>query len=761
LTEFKRLFGDITLDLTRADAVEGVNFINALLDTEPNRLSPGFRQALHQHTEGHPLFTIELLRAMQERGDLVLDEQGSWVESETLDWATLPARVEAVIEKRMARLEKELRDLLAVASVEGERFTAQMVARVQKIAERDVLHALSQELGRRHRLVHEGEELQVAGTGRFLSRFRFTHALFQEYLYQTLSPGERRLLHGEVAVALESLYGDQADGIAAQLAHHYVEAGRRAKAIEYSLRAGHQARLSYANQEAITFFQRGLALLDESPAEGLWDSRRLEALKGLGEVFHSMGEVKEAEKHLREAIALGKEIGVGPRELVHLYWWLGEAIFWQVRAVEVVPIAEEGMALLGEDTETLEAAMMNQHFAIARLQTGDEDVFREVTERTSEFIERLPYTEQLMPAFIHIVLRYKLDKDVEEALKWLEILEKKATPRHDLKALGSVRSSTAHNSRFHGDWNGAISLYRQALGYFAKIGDAKRQNPCELSLGEVYLALGDLQKAEAYALGGFESRTALGRKDEIAWRYELMGQISLCQGAWERAIDVLKKALQVRREIGVALGEARVSLYLGRVYLAQRDRREAIRLFKKTVNLVGSHASWETALARANALSGLEGAYQDPKAFRASCRRFRKEYRFRNSQFVNWYLEPAEPLDLPNSLVRDDFVRPLSSDWVWEDRFGDCSFTTGNGLEVRAANGRNLFHLNSSAPRLLRLAPEETDWAAQTVCTAVSNKVPAIGGLVFWSDEQNYIWLDGAGGVSGKLSLGVTWRIEM
>ena len=40
-------------------------------NTEPNHLSTSFRQALYQHTEGHPLFVVELLRDMQERGDLV------------------------------------------------------------------------------------------------------------------------------------------------------------------------------------------------------------------------------------------------------------------------------------------------------------------------------------------------------------------------------------------------------------------------------------------------------------------------------------------------------------------------------------------------------------------------------------------------------------------------------------------------------------------------------------------------------------------
>ncbi|NIO72144.1 MAG: hypothetical protein GTN71_24745, partial [Anaerolineae bacterium] len=91
----------------------------------PNRLGVAFREMLYRQTRGHPLFTIELLRGLQERGDLVQDPEGRWVEGPALDWETLPARVEAVIAERIGRLAEPLRAALRVASVEGEVFTAE------------------------------------------------------------------------------------------------------------------------------------------------------------------------------------------------------------------------------------------------------------------------------------------------------------------------------------------------------------------------------------------------------------------------------------------------------------------------------------------------------------------------------------------------------------------------------------------------------------------------------------------------------------
>ncbi|MGD2178298.1 MAG: BTAD domain-containing putative transcriptional regulator, partial [Anaerolineae bacterium] len=79
LYEFRRTFGDVRVDLDRVDAAEGRRFVDALLDTEANRLEEGFRSALYRRTAGHPLFTIELLRAMEERGDLLKDQNGRWI----------------------------------------------------------------------------------------------------------------------------------------------------------------------------------------------------------------------------------------------------------------------------------------------------------------------------------------------------------------------------------------------------------------------------------------------------------------------------------------------------------------------------------------------------------------------------------------------------------------------------------------------------------------------------------------------------------
>jgi DNA-binding SARP family transcriptional activator len=260
VNKLKRRFGDLEVDLSQA---EDSQFADAYLDTEPNQLGEAFRQVLCRQTRGQPLFTVELLRDMQARGDLVRDTRGHWVEGSSLDWDTLPERVEAVIAERTDRLPERLYEALAIASVEGDTFTAEVLARVQGVSEHEMVRWLSDKLERVHRLV-SAQGVQQKGHGR-VCLYRFRHILFQKYLYQQLSQAERAYLHQAIGIALEELYEEQASAIAVRLARHFQEAGMAEKAIDYLRQAGERAARLSAHQEAVAHFRRGLRWLETLP----------------------------------------------------------------------------------------------------------------------------------------------------------------------------------------------------------------------------------------------------------------------------------------------------------------------------------------------------------------------------------------------------------------------------------------------------------------------------------------------------------------
>ncbi|NIM96314.1 MAG: AAA family ATPase [Anaerolineales bacterium] len=295
LAEFKLQFGDIWLDLSHLDPAEDRRFVDAFLDTEPNQYSEAFREVVYQHTEGHPLFTAELMQAMQERGELLWNPEGYWSEGSTIKWDELPVRVEGLIEERIGQIEPELQEILSAASVEGDVFTSQVISRLLSIEERQLVQKLSQILEKRHRLIREREELLIGG--RQHTRFQFTHKLYQQYLYDKLGIAERRLFHREVALVLEERYEGCAEEIAVQLAHHWEQAGEMEQALPYLLHAGDQSRMAYAYDEAADYYHRALNVLKEQREY----QAAARTLMKLGLTHHTVFRFKDA----REAYEAG------------------------------------------------------------------------------------------------------------------------------------------------------------------------------------------------------------------------------------------------------------------------------------------------------------------------------------------------------------------------------------------------------------------------------------------------------------------------
>lgn len=84
------------------------------LESESNALGTVFRKALYTQTGGNPLFIVELLRDLQERGIIEKDDRIQWVENGGLNWDTLPAKIEGVVQGRIGRLDDEVSEPLSI-----------------------------------------------------------------------------------------------------------------------------------------------------------------------------------------------------------------------------------------------------------------------------------------------------------------------------------------------------------------------------------------------------------------------------------------------------------------------------------------------------------------------------------------------------------------------------------------------------------------------------------------------------------------------
>jgi len=258
-------------------------------------LTPSEAATLYAETEGNPFFVVEMMR-----GNLITDTKAPRSPTRDVD---LPLGVQAVIQRRLDHLTPEARAVLAVAAVIGRSFSFGLLLRATAISEDALLNVLD-ELWQR-RIVRE----QEADT------YDFTHDKLRVMTYAGLSASRKRTLHRRIAEALETEAAQNLDLVSGQIAMHYEQGYLPLQAARFYERAAVSARRLYANETAIGYYKRALALLDgRSEAAHLCDQ--------LGEILHVLGRYDEARGFWERALSM---IGSDRLARAELYRKLGNA----------------------------------------------------------------------------------------------------------------------------------------------------------------------------------------------------------------------------------------------------------------------------------------------------------------------------------------------------------------------------------------------------------------------------------------------------
>jgi DNA-binding winged helix-turn-helix (wHTH) protein/tetratricopeptide (TPR) repeat protein len=216
-----------------------------------------FVRALHERTDGVPLFVSSVMTEVMERtaDDAAVEAQ--------LAAMAVPESLAAIIDHYIAKLDNEPRALLSAAAVCGVEFRVDTVALA---LERDVT-SLAEAC---EALVREQVWLiaprTVAGDEAAERPYAFRHALFRQVLYERTSPATRTHLHRKVGAALERERSAGVPVAAAELAMHFDRARQPMTALRYYAEAAEAALLHFSPASSISLTERASALLQQAPA---------------------------------------------------------------------------------------------------------------------------------------------------------------------------------------------------------------------------------------------------------------------------------------------------------------------------------------------------------------------------------------------------------------------------------------------------------------------------------------------------------------
>ncbi|MFN2244955.1 MAG: ABC transporter substrate-binding protein, partial [Anaerolineae bacterium] len=219
------------------------------------------RDLVVEGAEGNPFYVEELIKMLIEDGVIVVGEDFWRVELERLATVHVPPTLTGVLQARLDSLPAEEKMLLQRAAVVGRLFwdtaVAQLKAKEGSGLDNEQVTALLEAVRNRD-LVFRRERSAFAGAEEYI----FQHTLLRDVTYETVLLNLRRVYHGQVARWLETAAGKRIGEYLGLIAGHYELAGEGEKAAEYLLRAGDQARLAYACQEARGYYHRALPLLE-------------------------------------------------------------------------------------------------------------------------------------------------------------------------------------------------------------------------------------------------------------------------------------------------------------------------------------------------------------------------------------------------------------------------------------------------------------------------------------------------------------------
>ena len=516
IREMVRQYGDIEIRLDQASPSEGRAFIDALLDLEPNRLGEAFRADLYQRTRGHPLFTTELIRSMRQNQNLTLDGGGYWVENRSSPAAPPPARVEAVIDQRLAALTPLQRELLNVASVEGEWFSAEIVANVLGMGAARALESFTHDLGQQHNLIQEQGVLRVRSLS--LNRFQFHHMLIQEYLYSRLDPGEKRRLHRRLADELEKaltesepramIHAEYLDAFGPALLHHSVLGKEWTQAASYAHELAKRARQRYAMREAIAYFEQALHALDDQsePDEALI----FEVLLGWQDAAFNFKPYEDQLRQLTRAEDIARRLRDEPRLIQALHW-----------------IAS---VLLAEGRWSQAGSALTESLSLAE-KLGNE-----------ELTVRPLYFRALMISFA----------DPGESLKWIGMAEELSRKHNDLRTEAVARATEAYVRAQLGESDGYERAIEHARQISNSLGSPLVASDVDLFAAWACLALGSFEQALEFGQRSVEVAIATDNMDCICNGLACLGYTNLQLGRIPEAAAAFEKGIE-RSDISGAM----------------------------------------------------------------------------------------------------------------------------------------------------------------------------------------------------------------
>jgi class 3 adenylate cyclase/tetratricopeptide (TPR) repeat protein len=395
------------------------------------------RDAIRERAEGVPLYAVETVRMLLDRG-LLRQEGSRYVPTGPIEELAVPESLHALIAARLDGLPELERRVVQEASVLGKTFTRGGLAALTGVEPGDLDPVLTSLVRKEMFGVQQDPRSPEHG------QYGFLQSLARKVAYDTMSKHDRKARHLAVARYLEESWGADDDEIVQVVASHYLDAFQAApeaadaaeiksKARETLVRAARRGQSLAAHDEAGRYFVRAAELTDHPAA-------RARLLESAGEEIYLAGRPQEAADHFQRAIDLF-EAESETHAAARVSGRLGIVEWWDFHRIdEAVERVEAAFAQLSGEVHDPDVAFLAAEAARLHYFRGEAALAFERAEFALRAAEWLGLPEVLSQAMNTKALTYFNEGRLEEGrgllLRALDI-----AIQHDLPA-ATVRAYT-------------------------------------------------------------------------------------------------------------------------------------------------------------------------------------------------------------------------------------------------------------------------------------------------------------------------------
>jgi len=481
--------------------------------------------------QGNPFYIEELLNYLR-------DHNISPQDSRALEQLDLPTSLHSLILSRLDQRTESQKITLRVASVVGRLFRAAL------------LWGMYPELGTPERVKADLEalcrlDLTQADTPEPELAYLFKHIVTQEVAYESLPYATRARLHEQLARFMEHTYSGALKQYVDLLAYHYERSENEEKKREYLLKAGEAAQADYANEAAISYYQRVLPLL--SPAE------QVPIMRKLGEVLQLVGNWSEAGDVYQQALALAEQLGDRSAQA----WCqtaMGELLGWRQRRYAEgsawLAQARTGFEELGDEAGV---AQVLKILGTLSANQGDYETARTRYEESLAIRRRLEDQSGVADLFsnLGIIAQYQGDYETARALYDEGLAIRSALGNK--WAIAISLNNLGYLGLHQGDYEAARGWLEDAVALQREVGSRSYLANHLNNLGNAVRAQGDYKAAYALYAEGLTINRDLGDEGAIAYLLEDVGCLAVLQGQPERALRLVGAAEGLREAVGAPL----------------------------------------------------------------------------------------------------------------------------------------------------------------------------------------------------------------